>query len=253
MDAVGKMPKEISLIHALNSIGENVIIADLDYTITWMNANAVKLLTQIAPLYHIENVSDMIGMNMNRFHRNPPHQENIMKTLNDVHKTRIVIRDTLVTDIIVTPIRQSDGETEGYVVMLQDVTTRAEEEKRQEKMINELSVPILHIWDQTIALPLVGTFTEERGKTLVSTVLKECTDKNIEYVLLALSGLEEFDDALQFSLQYLFDCLKLVGAECIIVGITPKLAMNFGEVNKEIHTFSTAHQGLEYIISQSEK
>ncbi|SDO44364.1 RsbR, positive regulator of sigma-B [Alkalicoccus daliensis] len=253
MDAVGRMPKDISLIHALNSIGENVIVADLDYTITWMNVNAVKLFKQIAPLYDIEQVSDMIGMNMNRFHRNPAHQEYIMKNLDEVHKTRIVIRDTLVTDIIITPIKGSDGIAEGYVIMLQDVTTRAEEERRNEKLIAELSVPILHIWDNTIALPLVGSFTEDRGKALVSKVLEECTEKNTEYVLLALNGLDEYDDALQYSIRYLYDCLKLVGTECIIVGITPKLAMTFGEVDKNISTFSTAHQGLHYIISQSAK
>lgn len=253
MGSLGKLPENISLLHAMDSIGENIIIADLEYNIKWMNQQAVILFTQIAPLYHIEDPAEMIGMNMKRFHRNPPHQENVMSTLSAQHRTRITIKDNVVADIVVTSILGTDNEKEGYIVMLQDVTTRAEEEKRREKMIEELSIPILHIWEKTIALPLIGNFTKERGSALVSRLLKECTEKEIEYVLLALNEIEEYDDALQYSLQHVYDCLKLVGTECIIVGIKPKLAMTFRTINNDIRTFRTSHQGLQYIIGEGQR
>lgn len=251
MSSLGTLPESISLLHAMDSIGENIIIADLDYNITWMNKEAVLLFSKIAPLYHISDPEEMIGMNMSNFHRNPPHQENVMSRLTETHRTRITIKDNFVTDIVVTPIFGPLREKEGYIVMLQDVTTRAEEEARREKMIEELSVPILRIWDKTIALPLVGTFTKERGSMLVTRLLQECTDSDVEYVLLALDGIEEYDDALQYSIQHVFDCLQLVGAECIIVGVKPKLAMTFQRVNKYVRTFHSSYQGLQYIIAKS--
>jgi rsbT co-antagonist protein RsbR len=245
------IPINITSTDALNSIGENIIIADKDYNVTWMNTTAFKSMTAIAPLFGLESAEEMIGMNMDRFHMTPQYQRSIMSGIQEGHRARINIRNKLAADIVITPIKSSNHshQVEGYMVMLMDVTSKAEEEKNREMMIQELSVPILHIWDKTIALPLKGELDHERGEKVISTVLEECVSEGVEYVMISLSGINRFDDSIRQNLQNLYDCLKLIGVECLIVGITPELAIRIGEF-KGMVTFSHSNVGLKYIMSK---
>ncbi|PUB08183.1 STAS domain-containing protein [Paenisporosarcina sp. OV554] len=253
MNEVGSIPNEISMLRALNSIGENIIIADKQFLIKWMNSNASKLLSVVAPLYQLEDSQSFIGLSVDYFHKRPELQGQVMDRLETTHRTRITIRDRFVTDIVVTPIMDDLNEIEGYIVMLMDVTTKSEEEKKKEKLIKELSIPILHVWKNTIALPLIGEYDAERADLLISSVLMECSAHRIEYVLISLIGLRNFDSEVQFYIQKLYDCLKLIGAKCILVGISPKLAISMGALERDIPAYSSTYAGLEVIIEQQKQ
>lgn len=253
MPAIGKIPENIFLLNALDVIGETIIIADSSQTIRWMNSEAYRLMGEIAPLYGMPDCEAMIGMNMDDFHERPHHQKQVMQKLTGVHRTRITIRDQVMTDIVITPIVGSNNESEGYIVMLMDVTMQAEEQKRSAQLIKELSIPILNIWDKTIALPLIGNFDRSRTDHLIATVLMECSEKKIEYVLIDLSGIKEFESQVRYQIQMMTDTLNLIGAACILVGISPKLAMSIVQLDNKTPIFSTAHEGLKYIIQLQAK
>lgn len=248
MNEVGSIPNDIPVQKALNYIGENIIIADKQFYIRWMNSNASALLTGIAPLFQLNNSHDFIGKSMDYFHKEPEHQQHIMKTISTKLRSRIIIRDRFVADIVVTPIKNNQDEVEGFVVMLMDVTTKAEEERAKEKLIKALSIPILHVWKSTIALPLIGEYDSERADLIISSVLMECSANRIEYVLIDLSGLSDVDHEVRFHIQKLYDCLNLIGAKCILVGIKPDLAISMGALERDILTYSTTYAGLEAII-----
>jgi anti-anti-sigma regulatory factor len=250
MQDVGKIPNDISVLTALNSIGENILIADMQFHIRWMNCNASDLLTLIAPLYQLENSEDFIGKSMDYFHQRPERQQGIMQSIKSTHRTRITIKDRFVTDIVVTPIINHSEEIDGYIIMLMDVSTKAEEEKNKEKLIKTLSIPILHVWESTIALPLIGEFNAERSDLLLTSVLFECSSHRIENVIIDLSGVLNFDQDIQFHIQKLHDCLKLIGARCILVGIKPELAISMGALDRDVQIYSSTHAGLEMIINQ---
>lgn len=250
MAAIGTIPTNISLLSALDHIGETIMIADTTYNIRWMNSEACRLLTEVSPLYGIESCEEMIGMNMDLFHRMPEHQRKVMGELKDVHRARINIRNEFVTDIVITPIDGEEGGIDGYIIMLMDVTTQAEEKERTEKLIKELSIPMLHIWDKTIALPLIGEFDKARSDQLTATVLTECAEKSIENVLLDLSGITEFEYQVRYQIQMMADSLSLIGTSCILVGISPQLAMSIVQLESNIPTFSSAYSGLHYIMGK---
>lgn len=248
MSEVGAIPNDISALRALNSIGENIIIADKEYHIRWINSNSSTLLSVVAPLYDLDNSQDFIGKKMDFFHQRPEHQHRVMGTLQSIHRSRITIKNRFVTDIVVTPVKNDFNEVQGYVVMLMDVTTKAEEEKKKEKLIKALSIPILHVWKSTIALPLIGQFDIERADLLISSVLVECSTNRIDYVLIDLSGLLDFDQDVKYHIQKLYDCLNLIGAKCILVGIKPNLAVSMGALERDIQIYSSTYVGLEAII-----
>ena len=253
MAAIGTIPTTISLLSALDHIGETIMIADTSYNITWMNSEACRRLAEVSPLYGIDDCENIIGMNMDMFHKVPEHQRKMMDELKDVHRARINIRGEFVTDIVITPILDEESRVEGYIVMLMDVTTQAEEQERAEKLIKELSIPILHIWDKTIALPLIGEFDKARSDQLIATVLTECANKNIEYVLVDLSGITEFENQVRYQIQMMTDSLSLIGTSCILVGISPKLAMSIVQLQSSTPTFSSAYSGLQYIMDKQKE
>lgn len=243
------LPFFITGTDALNSIGENIIIADKDFKIVWLNSKARQSFSSIVTLYGLETVDEIIGLSMDFFHERPAYQRQLMNGLEGGHRARVNIKNTFVADIVITPIKGEQNErVSGYMVMLMDVTTQAEEERRIKETIKHLSVPILHIWDHTIALPLVGNFDVERGEMLIPTVLEECTSKQIKYVMVSLAGINHFDESVRQSLQKLHDSLKLLGVLCIVVGIKPKMAISIVELSN-IMTFKDAHEGLKYIIN----
>ena len=253
MTGIGKIPENISLLKALDRIGETILIADTSYRICWMNSEACRLLAEIAPLYGIEDYQELIGMNMDRFHKFPENQKKMMDALKEDHRTRITIRNEIVTDIVISPIKDEGEEIQGYIVMLMDVTTQAEEQKKKEKLIKELSIPILDVWDRTIALPLIGEFDKARSDQLIATVLVECSNKNIEYVLVDLSGITEFEFQVRYQIQMMTESLSLIGTQCILVGISPKLAMSIVSLDSGTRTFSSTYQGLKHIMELQKK
>ena len=248
------LPINITGTDALNSIGENIIIADVDYKIIWLNSYARQSLNSIAPLYGSSNSDELIGLSMDFFHKEPTHQRQVMSGLKNGHRARISIKNKFIADIVITPIKSmqdQNQEIEGYMVMLMDVTSQSDEAKRLEKKVRELSAPILNIWDNTIVITLVGELDVERGNTLIPVVLEECISKGMEFVMVSLSGINNFDDSVRQTLQKLHECLKLLGVQCIIVGIKPDLAVRIVALSN-IATFRDAHEGLKYVIKLQE-
>ncbi|MDM5201078.1 STAS domain-containing protein [Fictibacillus enclensis] len=245
MDQIGI---NISNADLLNSIGEVIIISDTEYRIVWLNKKAEEVMKSIYSLYGLNSTDDIIGKSMDFFHKNPKYQRLIMdKDLNDGHKARINIKGKIIADIIITPI-QNNKELVGYTVMLMDMTTKDEEERRKDRLIQELSVPILHIWDKTIALPLYGDMNVLRGEHIITTVLQECVDKRIRYVMLSLAGVTSFDETVHYNLNRLTETLRLIGVQSIMVGINPDLALAIQE-RIDAPIFKDAHSGLKYIIN----
>ncbi|HAQ07215.1 MAG TPA: RsbR, positive regulator of sigma-B, partial [Bacillus bacterium] len=46
MKALGSLPDIVPAANILESIGENILIADLNYNVVWINPIAAKLLSQ---------------------------------------------------------------------------------------------------------------------------------------------------------------------------------------------------------------
>ncbi|SFC94751.1 hypothetical protein SAMN05443252_10986 [Bacillus sp. OV322] len=54
MNLKGHIPQDLTVLETLESIGENIIIADQDFYITWINTRASQLLSMIAPLFGLQ-------------------------------------------------------------------------------------------------------------------------------------------------------------------------------------------------------
>lgn len=252
MKPLGTLPQNISCEVFLDTIGENIIVADTDFNIKWLNGSAVNLLSHVAPLYGLQGAEAFIGLNMDNFHSNPPYQRKIMGRLTSAHKKRINIKNKFVADIVINPIKSDEEEISGYVVLLMDVTTKAQEEDRKSKLIHQLSVPMLDIWDNIMAVPLIGDIDKERFDMILSKLLDECQNREENYVILDLSQVTELTGGLSVQINKIGSCLRLMGTECIIVGISPNLGYKMVKFEQEFNylTFFSLKAAIKHILKK---
>lgn len=140
------------------------------------------------------------------------------------------------------PICEQDGSVRGCVLVTRDITEHKElvreldevvaatvEEKRVlierlEAGVKELSTPIIEVWDNVLALPVIGTVDAQRGAEMTSRLLDEVVSRGVQCVIVDWTGVDTMDSQ---SAQHLLDLVRsveLVGAECILTGIRPAVA-----------------------------
>ncbi len=128
--------KNAQMASALKLCQATVMLADNDLNIVYMNDEMVKLLenreTEIQQHLSHFKVSELIGTNVDTFHKNPSHQRGILSSLDKPMETRLSF-DDIKFDLTASPWIDSDGTRIGTVVEWVDVTdilkTRAEEKR----------------------------------------------------------------------------------------------------------------------------
>ena len=113
-------------IAALDALRANVMVADRDFTITYMNP-AVTALMQEAEADLRKDLPNfradrLIGSSIDVFHRNPEHQRRMLAGLEKPHAATIRV-GARVLDLTVTPLREK-GEPIGFVVEWADARER---------------------------------------------------------------------------------------------------------------------------------
>lgn len=80
---------------ALDNSSTNVMVADTDNNIIYVNSALIKMFSGIEteirqdlPSFSIDNI---IGQNIDQFHKNPAHQINLLKTLSTTHEASFVV------------------------------------------------------------------------------------------------------------------------------------------------------------------
>ena len=112
---------------ATRAISANVMIADTDLKIVYMN-EAVKTLLREAeadlkkdlPKFSVDT---LIGTNIDVFHKNPSHQRQMLQSLSSVHRATIKIGKWSF-DLMATPLKKADGSRAGTVVEWADASIR---------------------------------------------------------------------------------------------------------------------------------
>ena len=110
---------------ALDSTSTNVMIADKDFNITYLNKSANDhfsgVQAEIREALPSFDVGTLIGTNMDVFHKSPNHQRSMVAALSDTFKTEISIGARLY-GLVANPILDEKGELLGTVVEWTDRT-----------------------------------------------------------------------------------------------------------------------------------
>ncbi|WP_395345623.1 methyl-accepting chemotaxis protein [Ningiella sp. W23] len=120
------------ILESLDCTSTNVMIADADRNIIYMNRSVMTMLKEAeADLRKVMphfSADDIIGKSMDRFHKNANHQKGILETLQEKHASDIKVgrRNFRLT---ASPIMGKNGERIGTVVEWLDRTKEIEAER----------------------------------------------------------------------------------------------------------------------------
>jgi rsbT co-antagonist protein RsbR len=109
--------------------------------------------------------------------------------------------------------------------------------ERQQRELLELSTPVVELWDDIVALPLVGTLDSQRTQIVMETLLQKIVQTSASIAIIDITGVPTVDTLVAQHLLKTVAATRLMGADCIISGIRPQIAqtivhlgVNLGEV-----------------------
>jgi len=127
--------------------------------------------------------------------------------------------------------------------------------EQQRQAIEELSTPIIKIWEQVLVLPLIGTLDTRRSQKLTESLLTEIALTQSKVAILDITGVPTVDSAVANHILKTVASVKLLGAECVITGIRPEVAqtiVHLGVDLTEVETLSNLAEGLKWAFMRQE-
>lgn len=198
----------------LDVVNTNVMIADAELNIIYVNASIQRMLRDREAdlqksLPHFD-ANNLVGKNIDIFHRNPGYQRKLLTGLTGAHKARINVGDTTFS-LVVHPI-SNNGERNGYIVEWQDLTDSLAQELKEQALQDQQN-------------ELMGENQRiRRGLDVVNTnVMISDADLNIVYMNESiLEMLERNESEIQKDLPH-FDASNLLGQNIDIFHKNPEM------------------------------
>jgi anti-anti-sigma factor len=134
---------------------------------------------------------------------------------------------------------------------LEELRAANEQQKRLLDMVRELSTPLMPIAEGILVLPLVGTIDSQRATQIMEVLLDGVTRQRARAVILDITGVPVVDTSVANYLLQATRAVRLLGAECILVGITPEVAQTVVGLGVDLHglvTRSDLQGGVEYAL-----
>ncbi len=161
------------------------------------------------------------------------------------------------------PLTREDGAVDYVAGISLDVTeaktTEAEIKRKletirqQQRAIQELSTPLIEVWDNVLAVPLVGVIDSQRANNLIERLLAEVSRSGARFAVLDLTGVEAIDTSTASHLIRLLASIRLLGAEGLITGISPYVAQTMVGIGIDLTavvTCANLREGLRYCMAK---
>ena len=111
------------------------------------------------------------------------------------------------------------------LVFTKSYTRQANKRLRaQQEVIDELGTPVISIVDGVAVLPIIGDIDTHRARILMEHTLQETKNKEVDCLIMDLSGVFIVDTMVAQELFKIIDSLKLTGVDVNLTGMRPELA-----------------------------
>ncbi|UTR08723.1 RsbT co-antagonist protein RsbRA [Evansella sp. LMS18] len=109
----------------------------------------------------------------------------------------------------------------------------------QKMALKELSAPLIPVFDKISVMPLVGTIDTERAKLIMENLLEGVIEHRAQVVLIDITGVPVVDTMVAHHIIQASEAVRLVGAQCILVGIRPEIAQTIVNLGIDLSNFPT--------------
>ena len=125
---------------------------------------------------------------------------------------------------------------------------------QQRSAIRELSTPVIEVWDGVLCLPIVGVMDTVRSSEMTESLLRAVTDKKTRYTIVDVTGIEVMDSRTTDHFIRMARAVRLLGAECVLAGISPNIAQTIVHMGVELAgltTFRSMREALRSYVQRT--
>jgi len=110
---------------------------------------------------------------------------------------------------------------------------------RQQQEMLELSTPVVQLWDNILALPLIGTLDSGRTQVVMESLLQRIVETGAKIAVIDITGVPTVDTLVAQHLMKTVAAARLMGADCIISGIRPQIAQTIVHLGIDLTEITT--------------
>jgi len=138
------------------------------------------------------------------------------------------------------------------------ITTIRHQQETQaamEHLVRQLQTPILQLWDDVLALPVIGMVDSRRSAEMMETLLIEIVNNRCKFVILDITGVEIVDTRTADHFVKVMKSAELLGTRCVMTGIRPAVAQTLVELGVDlssIRTLRNLQEGLRYCLRETQ-
>ncbi len=125
---------------------------------------------------------------------------------------------------------------------------------QQQEDLLELSSPVTKVWDNILILPVIGTLDSRRTQIMMENLLQKIVATGCTTAILDITGVPTIDTQVANHLLKTVTAARLLGAECIVSGISPPIAqtiVNLGIDLSSIQTRATMQEAMRYAFQEN--
>jgi rsbT co-antagonist protein RsbR len=100
-----------------------------------------------------------------------------------------------------------------------DLASSLETQQQLLATVQQLSAPLLPLWDDLLVLPIVGYVDSQRAAAMLDTLLYGISQRSARSVILDVTGLVALDSAALHFLQQAIQSARLLGAQVALAGL----------------------------------
>jgi rsbT co-antagonist protein RsbR len=117
--------------------------------------------------------------------------------------------------------------------------TREDIIARQQQELLELSTPVVRLWENVLALPLIGTLDSARTQIVMQSLLEAIVETRSDFAIIDITGVPVVDTLVAQHLLKTVAAARLMGADCIISGIRPQIAQTIIHLGVDLSDVTT--------------
>ncbi|MFL6229310.1 MAG: STAS domain-containing protein [Pyrinomonadaceae bacterium] len=129
------------------------------------------------------------------------------------------------------------------LVMVENYIHSREETIRQQRAdMMELSTPVIKVWDKILTLPIIGTLDSRRAQLMMEALLQRIVETGSTVAILDITGVRTMDTLVANHLIKTVTAARLMGARCILTGVSPAIAQTMVQLGIDLSQITTRAQ-----------
>src|SRR2546423_5341218 len=130
----------------------------------------------------------------------------------------------------------------GLVMVENFIRSREEIIRQQRADMLELSTPVIKVWDKILTLPIIGTLDSRRAQMMMEALLQKIVETGSTIAILDITGVRTIDTPVANHLVKTVTAARLMGARCILTGVSPAIAQTMVQLRIDLTQITTRAQ-----------